>query len=178
MAEMVWEKPPDEARKRPANAERFKFLVDGLLLIGAVVYLIFSGTSSGARYFLTVSEAVNNQNYVGQTVRLSGAVIGDTIDYDSKNLQIRFTIAHIPTETSDLALTLHQAVNDPSAARLPVFISNQVKPDLLQHESQAIITGKLGQDGVFYATELLLKCSSRYEESVPSQVSHDELKRG
>jgi len=178
MAEMIWEKPLGEAGKRSASAERFKFLIGGLLLVGAVVYLIFSGTSSGARYFLTVAEVVGDESYIGQTVRLSGAVIGDTIDYDSKNLEIRFTVAHIPTETTDLALTLHQAVNDPSAARLPVFIGNQVKPDLLQHESQAIITGKLGQDGVFYATELLLKCPSRYEESVPSQISHDELKGG
>ena len=38
-------------------------------------------------------------------------------------------------------------------------------PDLLQHEAQAIMTGRLGDDGVFYADELLLKCPSRYEES-------------
>ena len=38
-------------------------------------------------------------------------------------------------------------------------------PDLLQHEAQAILTGALGVDGVFYASELLLKCPSRFEES-------------
>jgi len=31
------------------------------------------------------------------------------------------------------------------------------KPDLLKDEAQAIVTGKLGEDGVFYADELLLK---------------------
>jgi len=176
MAEMVWEKTQDKTKARPAQTERFKFVAGGLLLIGAVIFLIFSGTTSGARYFLTVDEVVQDSQYIGQTVRLSGAVIGDSIDYDSQNLEIRFTIANIPTETTDLALTLHEAVTDPNASRLPVFMSNQVKPDLLQHESQAIVTGKLGQDGIFYATELLLKCPSRYEESVPAQVSHDELK--
>jgi len=40
----------------------------------------------------------------------------------------------------------------------------------LTNEAQAIMTGSLGEDGVFYADELLLKCPSRYEEGVPSQV--------
>ena len=31
-------------------------------------------------------------------------------------------------------------------------------------------TGALGEDGVFYATEILLKCPSRYQESVPDQA--------
>jgi len=33
------------------------------------------------------------------------------------------------------------------------------------------MTGALGEDGVFYAEELLLKCPSRYEDGVPSQVA-------
>ena len=43
-------------------------------------------------------------------------------------------------------------------------------PDLLQNEAQAIMTGKMGEDGVFYATELLLKCPTKYEEAVPEQA--------
>jgi cytochrome c-type biogenesis protein CcmE len=42
-----------------------------------------------------------------------------------------------------------------------------VKPDLLRNEAQAIMTGKMGEDGVFYAEELLLKCPTRYEEYQP-----------
>jgi cytochrome c-type biogenesis protein CcmE len=50
-----------------------------------------------------------------------------------------------------------------------VVIYNEVKPDLLQHEAQAILEGKLGEDGTFYATSLLLKCPSRFEEAGPDQ---------
>jgi cytochrome c-type biogenesis protein CcmE len=32
------------------------------------------------------------------------------------------------------------------------------------------MTGHLGEDGVFYAEELLLKCPTRYEEAVPKQA--------
>jgi cytochrome c-type biogenesis protein CcmE len=45
------------------------------------------------------------------------------------------------------------------------------KPDLLRDEAQAIMTGHVGDDGVFYADELLLKCPTKYEEAVPSQVA-------
>lgn len=174
MTAVNWEKPSETAFP-PAKrgAERFKFLIGGVLLLAAIVYLIISGTTSGAQYFMTVDEIVNNSAYVGKTVRISGAVIGDTIQYDSRALILDFTIANIPPETTDLARTLHLAVSDPQATRLAIHLENQVKPDLLQHEAQAILTGQLGSDGVFYATEVLLKCPSRYEESVPAQVQEN-----
>jgi cytochrome c-type biogenesis protein CcmE len=48
-------------------------------------------------------------------------------------------------------------------------VENQVKPDLLQHEAQAILTGQLDSNGVFQVSELLLKCPSRFEEAGPDQ---------
>jgi cytochrome c-type biogenesis protein CcmE len=69
-----------------------------------------------------------------------------------------------------LAEVLHQAVTDPNARRLRVVYTG-VKPDLLRDEAQAILTGRLGEDGVFQASELLLKCPTRYEEEIPLQAS-------
>ncbi len=170
MSDLTWEKTPGLAVQPKRVSERLKFIIGGVLMLVAVGYLIISGTMSGARYFITIDELVNNPEYIGQTVRISGAVLGDSIQYDSQNLIIDFTVAHIPEDTNDLALTLHNAVSDTTVSRLPVHIENTVKPDLLQHEAQAILSGKLGADGVFYASELLLKCPSRYEESVPEQT--------
>jgi cytochrome c-type biogenesis protein CcmE len=170
MTDQVWEKPLKPQTTQRSRSEYLKFVVGGALMLAAVVYLILSGTASGARYFITVDELVKNSDYVGKTVRISGAVIGSTINYDSSKLVIDFTVANIPENTTDLARTLHEAVVDTSATRLPIHIENEVKPDLLQDEVQAILTGKMGPDGVFYATELLLKCPSRYQESVPNQA--------
>jgi cytochrome c-type biogenesis protein CcmE len=103
-------------------------------------------------------------------------VIGDTIQYDPNTLNLTFTVANIPGDNSvidaqgGLAAVLHQAVIDPSRNRLQV-VYNGPKPDLLRNEAQAIMTGKLGQDGVFHADELLLKCPTKYEDAVPNQVS-------
>ncbi len=168
--ENTWEKPRIPAATQKSRAEYVKFLVGGVLMLAAVVYLIVSGTTNGAQYFITIDELLTNPDYVGKTVRMSGAVIGDTIDYNTQTLSLDFTIANIPTDTTDLARTLHEAVINPTAERLKVHLDNEVKPDLLQNEAQAILTGKLGDDGTFYATELLLKCPSRYDESVPEQV--------
>ena len=168
--EHTWEKPRISMAPQKTRSEYIKFLAGGVLMLVAVVYLIISGTTNGAQYFITIDDLISNPEYVGKTVRMSGAVIGDTVDYDKNTLSLDFTVANIPVDATDLALTLHEAVNNPNAARLQVHLDNEVKPDLLQHEAQAILTGKLGEDGVFYATELLLKCPSRYEESVPAQV--------
>jgi cytochrome c-type biogenesis protein CcmE len=141
-----------------------------VIALAAIAYLILSGTATGARYFITIDEVLANPEYVGQTVRISGAVIGDTIVYDEENLIIDFSIAHIPEEFDDLALALYEAVQNPDASRLHIHIENEVMPDLLTNEAQAILTGELGEDNIFYASELLLKCPSRYEEAAPDQV--------
>lgn len=171
MVQATWEKKPQaEKPKTGLKPNNFKFILGGLIMLGAVAYLIFSGTATGARYFITVEEVNANADYVGKTVRISGAVLGDTIVYDSSTLSLDFTIVNIPENFDNLAQALHEAVNNPNAARVAVHMDNEVIPDLLQHEAQAILTGEMGADGIFYATELLLKCPSRYEENVPSQA--------
>lgn len=164
-----WEKPHDTEHSTPAQGINWKFMIGGLILLAGVAFLIISGTTSGARYFITVDELLAG-GYTGQTVRISGAVIGETIEYDAENLIIDFTIAHVPDDGGDLAKALYEAVHNPNAARLKVHIENQVKPDLLTNEAQAILTGKLGPDGVFVASELLLKCPSRYGETDPAKA--------
>jgi cytochrome c-type biogenesis protein CcmE len=156
---------------------RVKFLIGGLLIVAAVVYLIASSTQAAAQYYLTVDElATKGDSVRGRDLKISGAVDGDSISYDPETLTLRFTIAQVPADldaiekAGGLAEVLHQAVSDPNARRLQVSYVGP-KPDLLRHEAQAIITGRIGEDGVFEASELLLKCPTRYEQEVPLQSS-------
>lgn len=153
-----------------------KFIIGGLFIIAAVVYLIVSSTQASAQYFLTVNEIKEKGNEVlNRDLRISGAVIGDSIEYDIDNLTLTFTIAHIAGDNEELdaegglAVALHNAVTDPNRAKLNIVYIGP-KPDLLQNEAQAIMTGRLGEDGTFYADELLLKCPTKYEDAVPDQV--------
>ncbi len=169
-----WEKDP-ATRLTRKRGSRTKFLIGGVLILAAAAYLMISGTLTGARYFITVDELLADEAYLGETVRISGAVIGETIDYDAETLTIEFTIAHLPQQFDDLALALHEAANNDTAQRLSIRVENEVMPDLLQHEAQAILTGQLGADGVFHANELLLKCPSRFEEAGPDQALAGEV---
>jgi cytochrome c-type biogenesis protein CcmE len=153
-----------------------KFLMGGLLILGAVVYLIFSSTTANAEFFMTVDELnAEGSAAINKSVRLSGAVIGDTIQYDADTLTLTFEVAQVTGDNNEieaqggLAEVLHQAVIDPTRERVKVVYVG-VKPDLLRSEAQAIMTGTLGEDGVFHADELLLKCPTRYEEAVPEQT--------
>ena len=154
---------------------RAKFFIGGILILAAVTYLVISSTSANAEYFITVDELHAKGNGIaGRNLRISGAVIGKTIQYDPQTMDLTFDIANVPGDNATieaqggLAAVLHAAVTDPTRARLTV-IYNGPQPDLLQNEAQAIITGHLGEDGVFYADELLLKCPTKYEEAVPGQ---------
>ena len=160
----------------PRAGGRAKFLIGGLLIIGAVIYLIVTSLQSTAQYFYTVDEIrAKGETVVGKNLRASGAVLGDTIEYDPETLTVRFVVVNVSNDNADieaaggLAEVLHQAVMNPNAARMTVQYVGP-KPDLLKDEAQAIVTGKLGADGVFYADELLLKCPTRYEEALPTQA--------
>jgi len=125
---------------------------------------------------MTIDEMnAKGDSLVGKNVRVSGAVLGDSIEYDPQALMLSFTVAHVTGDNAEieaqggLAEVLYQATIDPNRARLQVVYSGP-KPDLLRNEAQAIMTGKMGEDGIFYADELLLKCPTRYEEAVPEQA--------
>jgi cytochrome c-type biogenesis protein CcmE len=161
---------------RGLGGSRAKFWIGGGLIVAAIVYLIASSTKAAAQYYLTIDElAARAASVVGRDVKISGAVDGDTIEYDADTLTLRFTIAHVPADldaidaAGGLAEALHLAVTDPTARRLEVVYVGP-RPDLLRDEAQAIVTGHLGEDGVFYADELLLKCPTRYQEEVPLQA--------
>lgn len=164
------------ARPTTSGLGRKKFLIGGLAILAAVVYLIISSTAAGAQFFFTVDELrTRGAAAVGRPARVSGAVLGDSIQYDPETLTLSFTIVHMPADSQlvndegGLADALHAAVMDTSRNRLQIVYIG-VRPDLLKDEAQAIVSGELGEDGVFYANELLLRCPTRYEQALPGQV--------
>ncbi len=162
--------------ERAPRGGRTKFLIGGGLIVAAIIYLIASSTQAAAQYYMTVDEvAARGGEVLGRDLKIAGAVIGDSIRYEADTLTLSFTIANVPGDMDEieraggLAEALHRAVSDPAAQRLQVVYTGPM-PDLLRDEAQAIVTGRLGEDGVFYADELLLKCPTRYEEEIPLQA--------
>ena len=168
-----------ETETRPKTP--LKFIIGGIVIVAAIVYLIVSSLSANVQYFLTVEELVSQfeaGTLDGRNIRVSGAVLGDTITYDIDTLELSFTIAHVEADNKlvadegGLALALHNAVLDESRPRLVVVYTGPV-PDLLQNEAQAILTGEILPSGEFQADEILLKCPTKYEGAVPDQINDE-----
>src|SRR5690349_11233669 len=126
MAEATWEKPKSVGLpSTKGKGGRWKFLVGGLLILGAVGYLIATGMTAGARYYITVDDLLTKADYAGKNVRVAGVVLGDSIQYDSTNLILNFTVANVPMDYDNLADALHNAALNPAATRVQVHNENQ-----------------------------------------------------
>lgn len=161
-----------------SKSNRLKFLIGGGLFLVAVIFMIISVTRATAEFFITVKELQDaNADFGDQNLRISGAVIGDSISYDVARDELQFIIAHIPGDQDEirdaggLSTVLHRAVTDPNTPHQKILYRG-APPDMLRNEAQAILTGTISPEGVFMAEELLLKCPSKYEEAVPNQAEH------
>ena len=85
------------------QSPRIKFFLGGFLILAAVVYLIASSTQASAEYFLTIDELnAKGASVVDKNVRVSGAIIGDSISYDPQTLTLKFTVAHVPGDNAEI----------------------------------------------------------------------------
>lgn len=123
---------------------RSKFFMGGALIVAAVSYLIVSSIGGSTAYYLTVGE-VMAQGPSERIVRVAGTVVGDSIEWNPQKMLLRFKIAD---DSGSLAVTY-----------------NGPRPDMLRDGAEAIVEGKYVGEGSFEASNLLLKCPSKYEEA-------------
>lgn len=184
----TWEKSAELAEKlSPRLSQQRIYMLMGFGLIAVVGFLLVQGTIFGGSYYMTVEELQNDPDMVGKSVRVAAAVDGDYelivdkelgYDFDQQTHTITFYVVHIPNDTDDIrkaggiSKVLHDAVNNEELPRLKVVYQGE-PPELLKDEAQAIMQGKLGEDGVFYAESLQLKCPTKYEDENPERVSSE-----
>ncbi len=123
---------------------RSKFVIGGAIIALTVGYLIVSSIGGSTAYYLTVGE-VKAQGPSERIVRVAGTVVGDSIEWNAQELLLRFKIAD---DSGSLAVTY-----------------NGPRPDMLRDGAEAIVEGKYVGGGSFEASNLLLKCPSKYEEA-------------
>jgi cytochrome c-type biogenesis protein CcmE len=155
MAEASWTKEKDTEVTEASKSGRLKFIIGGVVLIGAIVFLVFNAMSGNTQLYKTVDEFYADQSrLVGRDLRVAGWVIGDTVEYEQ-----------IDATTSILRFDIVDDHDNPGN-RLHVVVHNEPKPDLLQDEAQALVEGRADANGEFTAIPggLMLKCPTRYEE--------------
>ncbi len=122
-----------------------RFLIGGLIIFLAIVFLGYMAFMSGITYYYEVDELLDRGSSItGQTVRVSGKVATD-IEQGNGGLILRFTI----TDNSGVD------------ASLPVVYQGVVS-DTFGAGKQVVVEGQYTTDGIFEAQAILAKCSSKY----------------
>lgn len=129
-----------------------KVVIAALIAVAALVYLIAVGMRGATVYSLTVSELkAQGAAAVGQGVRVSGILDGDSVTFDGQELVLAFTL-----RDGDEAL--------------PVVYEG-VKPDNMRDDGEVIVEGRLQPDGTLQAKSLMFKCPSKYEAADPAAAA-------
>ena len=125
-----------------ARHRRFMWIALGLLVIGVAVTLVLRAFNSNLVFFFTPTEVAENKAPTDRTFRIGGLVTAGSVKRQSDGLTVRF-------EVTDTAKTI------------PVTYTG-ILPDLFKEGKGVVAQGKIGQDGVFRAAEVLAKHDENY----------------
>jgi cytochrome c-type biogenesis protein CcmE len=162
MAESTWTNTSEgeDLLLKPQN-NRAKFIVGGVIIVAAIVFLVVNAMQGNTQLYKTVDEFYAEQTRLeGRDLRVAGMVIGDSIQF-----------TQIDATTSKLEFEIVDDANNPGQ-RMRVVAYNEPMPDLLQDHAQAMVEGHYA-DGAFQVNEggLMLKCPTRYEELDPNETA-------
>jgi cytochrome c-type biogenesis protein CcmE len=127
-----------------------KFIVGAALIVGSVGFLIAEGVKQTGVYFLTPTE-------------LAAKTAADPTFVENVGFKLGAKV--VPGSVR----------RDPGARRIAFEVSDGVKsypvtyqglvPDTFTdaNDIEVVVEGRLGEDGIIRATDVLAKCGSRYE---------------
>jgi len=147
---MTVESPPEPIlppRRRPWGV-----LVLVAVVLVAVAYLAFSSIGSALVYYLTPTELLaRGEDGVGQTVRLGGQVASGSVTGPATDLTFVLT-------DGDAEITVHSTVAPTRSFR---------------EGTGAVVEGALGEDGIFEATQVIVKHDENYVAPEPGTQPSD-----
>jgi len=128
-----------------------KVVVAVLVMVASVSFLIYRGLAETSVYYMTVSElktsSLGMQIGPDQSVRVGGLVVDGDIDYNQRDLVLRFSI---------------KDESNPNEVIQAIY--KGAKPDAFEPEIEALLEGTYDREkNLFQAETLLVKCPSKYE---------------
>ena len=125
-----------------ARHRRFIWIALGLCVIAVAVTLVLRAFNSNLVFFFTPTEVAENKAPVDRTFRIGGLVNAGSVKRQTDGLTVTFAV-------TDMAKTI------------PVTYTG-ILPDLFKEGKGVVAQGRLGQDGVFRAAEVLAKHDENY----------------
>ncbi|KZZ44244.1 MAG: cytochrome c maturation protein CcmE [Saccharospirillaceae bacterium] len=126
----------------PQRKKRLTLIIFMVLGIGSAVGLLMYSLSQNINLFVTPTQIANGEAQIGRTIRAGGLVVEGSVKRDEDGLGVLFKVTD-------------------GAAQVPIFYEG-ILPDLFREGQGIVALGKLDEQGVFQASEVLAKHDENY----------------
>ena len=126
----------------PVRKQRLYLVLFIVFFSSAAIGLVTYALRGKINLFFPPAEVAAGKAPVGQPIRVGGMVVDGSVERSENSLAVRF-------EVTDYEATV------------PVVYEG-ILPDLFDEGQGAVASGKLGEDGVLQATEVLAKHDENY----------------
>lgn len=127
--------------------KRAAIIVGGIAVLGIAAALVLNAFQSNLVFFFTPSQIASGEAPKGRTFRVGGMVKTGTVQRDN------MTVAFVVTDTAKEVSVRYTGI----------------LPDLFREGKGVVAQGKLGDDGLFVASEVLAKHDENY---MPPEAQH------
>ncbi len=138
--------------------QRIALILAGLAILGAVVALVLSAFRSNLVFFFSPTQVVAGEAPKGKAFRVGGLVKAGSIVREADGVTLRFVMTDMEKDMT--------------------VAYKGILPDLFREGKGAVAQGKLGDDGVFVASEVLAKHDENYMPPEAAQALGDAHARG
>ena len=137
--------------------KRIALIVGGLAVLGLVVALVLNAFQSNLVFFFSPTQVAAGEAPKGKSFRIGGLVKEGTIKREADGVTLRFVM----TDTERDMIVAYKGI----------------LPDLFKEGKGAVAQGKLGEDGVFVASEVLAKHDENYMPPEATKALGDAQQR-
>jgi cytochrome c-type biogenesis protein CcmE len=132
---------------------KMKFILGGVVILAALVWLGFVGFQESKAYYVTVDEySASKGTFEGKTLKLAGDVVAGSIDRSKTEMEFILS-------SRDNKIRVR-------------YVGKAVIPDTFKDGSKALVEGKTAPDGAFQASHIEAKCASKYESEYDKRTSN------
>lgn len=115
------------------------------LVATVIAGLIGVGISKSASYNLTVAQVYQDHPSAAEPVTVAGQIVGNSVSWEPSHVYLQFSI--------------HDA-GSPKTLRV---LYHGLRPDDFTNGWPVIVTGTVGSNGILQASQLEIKCPSKYD---------------
>ncbi|WP_298312591.1 cytochrome c maturation protein CcmE [Propionivibrio sp.] len=137
--------------------KRIALIIGGLAILGLVVALVLNAFQSNLVFFFTPTQVAAGEAPRGKSFRIGGLVKEGSIKREPDGVTLRFVV----TDTEKDMIVAYKGI----------------LPDLFKEGKGAVAQGKLGEDGIFIASEVLAKHDENYMPPEATQAVGDAQAR-